>query len=76
MYGQKRDFNNYLATRPSAPVHSLADVIAFNAVTPGATKYGQAIFEPRSNSTSRRVAPTRRVTWPTSRPFARFLAAG
>jgi len=45
MYGQKRDFNAYLATRPSAPVHSLADVIAFNAVTPGATKYGQAIFE-------------------------------
>ena len=44
MYGQKRDFNNYLATRPSAPVHSLADVIAFNAVTPGALKYGQAIF--------------------------------
>ncbi len=38
MYGQKRDFNAYLATRPSAPVHSLADVIAFNAVTPGATE--------------------------------------
>ncbi len=45
MYGQKRDFNAYLATRPSAPVHSLADVIAFNAITPGALKYGQAIFE-------------------------------
>jgi amidase len=45
MYGQKRDFNAYLATRPTAPVHSLADVIAFNAVTPGALKYGQAIFE-------------------------------
>lgn len=45
MYGQKRDFNAYLATRPTAPVQSLADVIAFNAVTPGALKYGQAIFE-------------------------------
>jgi amidase len=45
MYGQKKDLNNYLATRPSAPVDTLADIIAFNAVTPGALKYGQAIFE-------------------------------
>jgi amidase len=44
LYGQKRDMNNYLATRPTAPVHSLSDIIALNLVTPGALKYGQAIF--------------------------------
>jgi amidase len=45
LYGQKRDMNAYLATRPTAPVHSLSDIIAVNNVTPGALKYGQAIFE-------------------------------
>jgi amidase len=45
MYGQKRDLNAYLAATPGAPVATLADIIAFNAVTPGALKYGQAIFE-------------------------------
>jgi amidase len=47
MYGQKRDMNAYLATRPSAPVHTLGDIIAFNAAHPDpavALKYGQAIF--------------------------------
>jgi amidase len=45
MYGQKHDLNNYLATRPSAPVHTLADIIAFNnAHASVALKYGQAIF--------------------------------
>lgn len=45
MYGQKHDLNNYLATRPSAPVHTLADIIAFNnAHAAIALKYGQAIF--------------------------------
>src|SRR5262245_13125534 len=45
MYGQKHDLNNYLATRPSAPVHTLADIIAFNNANAGvALKYGQAIF--------------------------------
>src|SRR4030095_12075774 len=45
MNGQKRDLNNYLATRPSAPVHTLADIIAFNnAHAAVALKYGQAIF--------------------------------
>src|SRR4029453_11250166 len=45
MYGQKHDLNNYLATRPSAPVHTLADIIAFNnAHAAVALKYGQAIF--------------------------------
>jgi amidase len=45
MYGQKHDLNNYLATRPSAPVHTLADIIAFNNANPTvALKYGQAIF--------------------------------
>lgn len=45
MYGQKHDLNNYLATRPSAPVHTLADIIAYNnAHAAVALKYGQAIF--------------------------------
>jgi amidase len=45
MYGQKRDLNNYLATRPSALVRTLADIIAFNnAHSEVALKYGQAIF--------------------------------
>jgi amidase len=45
LYGQKRDMNAYLATRPGAPVSSLSDIIAANNVIPGALKYGQAIFE-------------------------------
>jgi amidase len=45
MYGQKHDLNLYLTTRPSAPVHTLADIIAFNnAHAAVALKYGQAIF--------------------------------
>jgi len=41
-YGFKRDLNAYLASLPpSAPAHSLADVIARNLVIPGALKYGQ-----------------------------------
>lgn len=45
MYGQKHDLNNYLATRPTAPAHTLADIIAFNnAHAAVALKYGQAIF--------------------------------
>jgi amidase len=45
MYGQKHDLNNYLATRPTAPVHTLADIIAFNNANAAvALKYGQAIF--------------------------------
>jgi len=45
MYGQKHDLNNYLATRPNVPVHTLSDIIAFNnAHAAVALKYGQAIF--------------------------------
>jgi amidase len=45
MYGQKHDLNDYLATRPSAPVHTLADIIAYNNANAAvALKYGQAIF--------------------------------
>jgi amidase len=45
MYGQKRDLNAYLATRPEAPVQTLSDIIAFNeAHAEVALKYGQAIF--------------------------------
>ena len=41
-YGFKRDLNAYLATLPASwPRRTLADIIAFNAVTPGALKYGQ-----------------------------------
>jgi amidase len=45
MYGQKHDLNAYLSHRPDAPVHSLADIIAFNnAHAATALKYGQALF--------------------------------
>ncbi|HEY2941477.1 MAG TPA: amidase family protein [Vicinamibacteria bacterium] len=45
MYGQKHDLNDYLAARPDAPVHTLGDIIAFNAAHAAvALKYGQAIF--------------------------------
>ena len=45
MYGQKHDLNLYLTHRPNAPVHTLADIIAFNnAHAAVALKYGQAIF--------------------------------
>jgi hypothetical protein len=45
MYGQKKDLNSYLATRPTAPVHTLSDIIAFNNTYAAvALKYGQAIF--------------------------------
>jgi amidase len=43
IYGFKRDLDAYLAATPGAPVSSLAELIAFNAVTPGALAYGQAI---------------------------------
>jgi amidase len=46
LYGQQRDMNAYLATRPTAPVSTLADIVAANNVIgPAALKYGQAIFE-------------------------------
>ena len=45
MYGQKHDLNLYLASRPTAPVHTLSDIIAFNNANAAvALKYGQAIF--------------------------------
>jgi amidase len=45
MYGQTKDLNSYLATRPTAPVHTLRDIIAFNNTHAAvALKYGQAIF--------------------------------
>lgn len=43
LYGFKRDLNAYLAATPRAPSASLAEVIAFNEVTPGALKYDQSI---------------------------------
>jgi amidase len=46
LYGQKRDMNAYLATRPTAPVHTLGDIVAANnLIGAPALKYGQAIFE-------------------------------
>jgi amidase len=45
MYGQKHDLNAYLTLRPNAPVHTLAEIIAFNEAHAAiALKYGQAIF--------------------------------
>jgi len=43
-YGFKRDLNAYLAQLPASwPRRTLADIIAFNNVTPGALKYGQTL---------------------------------
>jgi amidase len=65
MYGQKRDLNNYLATRPNAPVQTLADIIAFNNTHPEvALKYGQAIF----------LAANQLDTSPESEDTLRYLA--
>jgi len=45
MYGQKHDLDAYLARRPTAPVHTIDDIIAFNNAHPAvALKYGQALF--------------------------------
>ena len=45
LFGFKHDLNNYLATRgPHAPVHTLADIIAYNNAHPtAALKYGQVL---------------------------------
>ncbi len=45
LYGQKRDLNAYLANTPGAPVHSIEEIVAFNATYVPPMKYGQAIFE-------------------------------
>jgi amidase len=65
MYGQKRDLNAYLATRPDAPVQTLRDIIRFNKKHADvALKYGQAIFE---------AAETLDIR-PNSKDTARYLA--
>jgi amidase len=65
MYGQKHDLNNYLASRPSAPMHTLSDIIAFNIANAAvALKYGQAIF----------LAADQLDTSPGSADTARYLA--
>jgi len=54
MYGQKHDLNAYMLGRPDAPVHTLTDIINFNAAYPDpsiALKYGQAIFLAAISST-------------------------
>jgi amidase len=43
LYGFKRDLDAYLAATPQAAVGSLAELIAFNAATPGAMVYGQRL---------------------------------
>jgi amidase len=47
VYEFKRDLNAYLATRPSLPVHTLADLIAFNIANADRELkfFGQEIFE-------------------------------
>jgi amidase len=48
LYGQQRDMNAYLAGRNHPTIHTLSDIVAFNAAHPDparAIKYGQAIFE-------------------------------
>ncbi|HJU45090.1 MAG TPA: amidase family protein [Vicinamibacterales bacterium] len=48
LYGQKRDLNAYLANTPTAPMQTIADIVAFNATYVPPMKYGQAIFEAAS----------------------------
>ena len=51
-YGQKAHLNAYMEDRPNAPVHTLAEIIAFNSAHPDpaiALKYGQAIFRVRQS---------------------------
>jgi amidase len=43
LYGFKRDLDAYLEATPSAPVSSLAEIVAFNAATPGALVYDQRL---------------------------------
>lgn len=43
IYGFKQGLDAYLADTPSAPVRSLADIVAFNASTLGAIAYGQQL---------------------------------
>ena len=43
IYGFKQGLDAYLAATPSAKVRSLADIVAFNASTPGAIAYGQQL---------------------------------
>jgi amidase len=65
LYGQKHDLNSYLTRRPNAPVHTLADIIAFNNAHPQvALKYGQALF----------LAADQLDTRPGSADTQRFLA--
>ena len=43
LFGFKLGMDAYLAGTPAAPVRSLAEVVAFNAATPGAIPYGQQL---------------------------------
>jgi amidase len=44
LYGFKHDLEEYLTgLGPFAPMQSLADIVAFNAAHPAATRYGQSI---------------------------------
>lgn len=44
LYGFQHDLGNYLAgLGPGAPMHSLAEIVAFNAAHPEARRYGQTI---------------------------------
>ncbi len=66
IYGLKRDLNAYLAgLGPSAPMQSLAQIIAFNTANAGvALRYGQSIL----------VAADRYDTQPSSADTTRYLA--
>lgn len=43
LYGFKQGLDAYLAATPGAPVRTLAEIVAFNASTPGAIAYGQQL---------------------------------
>jgi len=55
-YGFKRDLNAYIAAHvnPAFPIHSMLDLVNFNATHPAATKYGQdwAVFSQKFDTSA------------------------
>jgi amidase len=64
LYGFEQGLDAYLAATPGARVRSLAEIIAFNASTPGASAYGQQLA----------IAAAALDTSPGSADTARYLS--
>jgi len=77
LYGFKHDLNAYLDSRPDAPVHDLAEIIAFNAAHPDeALVYGQSIARAANRlDTSPGSADTQRYLMDRARDLQLFRGA-